>query len=79
MHVGDSRINFVKDKTEWNGTEVVFEIAWKEGRTELRFRHAGLVPACECYGCSCAWGIYINDSLCSLITTGKGPPNAKES
>jgi hypothetical protein len=58
----DSWINFVKEKTEWNGTEVVFEIARKDGRTELRFAHVGLVPAFECYGgCSGAWGFYINE------------------
>jgi len=44
--------------------------------TELRFTHVGLVPTFECYGgCSDAWGFYINDSLRSLIATGKGQPN----
>jgi len=75
-HVVESHINFVKDKNEWNGTDIVFEIAKKGGKTELRFTHVGLVPAFECYGdCSGAWGFYINDSLRSLITTGKGQPN----
>jgi hypothetical protein len=38
-----------------------------------------LVPAFACYGdCSDAWGFYINDSLRSLITTGKGQPNQEE-
>jgi hypothetical protein len=75
----DAQLNFVKDKTEWNGTEVVFEIAKKDGKTELRFTHSGLVPAFECYGgCSGAWGFYVNDSLRSLITTGKGEPNPEE-
>ena len=33
----------------------------------------------ECYGdCSGAWGFYVNDSLRSLIATGKGDPNSKE-
>jgi hypothetical protein len=78
-HVSDSHINFVKDKTEWNGTDIVFEIARKGGKTELRFTHVGLVPAFECYGdCSGAWGFYINDSLRSLITSGEGQPNKKE-
>ena len=77
--VTDSAINFVKDKTEWNGTEIVFEIAKKGAKTELRFTHVGLVPTIECYGgCSGAWGFYINDSLKSLITTGKGEPNPEE-
>ncbi len=78
-HVLDARINFVKDKAEWKGTDVVFEIAKKGGKTELRFTHVGLVPAIECYGkCAGAWGYYINDSLRSLITTGKGDPNPEE-
>jgi uncharacterized protein YndB with AHSA1/START domain len=79
-HVTDAELNFVKDKTEWNGTDVVFEIAKKDGKTEVRFTHVGLVPAFECYGgCSGAWGFYINDSLRNLITTGKGQPNQNES
>ena len=75
----DAHINFVKDKTEWKGTDVVFEIAKKDGKTELRFTHVGLVPAIECYGkCAGVWGFYINDSLRSLIKTGKGDPNLEE-
>jgi hypothetical protein len=71
-----SHLNFVKDKSEWDGTEIVFEITPKADKTELRFTHVGLVPAFECYGgCSGAWGFYINDSLRSLITIGKGQPN----
>jgi hypothetical protein len=75
-HVLDSYLSFVKDKTEWNGTDIVFEIVAKDGKTEVRFTHVGLVPAFECFGgCSGAWGFYINDSLRSLITTGEGQPN----
>jgi hypothetical protein len=78
-HVVDSHLNFVKDKTEWKGTDIVFEITRKDDKTELRFTHVGLVPALECYGdCSGGWSFYINDSLRSLITTGKGQPNPKE-
>ena len=74
----DSQLNFVNDKSEWNGTKITFEIAKKGDKTEVRFTHAGLVPDYECYGaCSNAWGSYINGSLRSLITTGKGEPNQK--
>jgi hypothetical protein len=39
----------------------------------------GLVPEFECFdNCSSAWGFYINNSLKSLITTGAGHPNKKE-
>jgi uncharacterized protein YndB with AHSA1/START domain len=78
-HVTDAELSFVKDKTEWNGTDIVFEITRKGDKTEVRFTHVGLVPAFECYGgCSGAWGFYINDSLRNLITAGKGAPNQKE-
>jgi hypothetical protein len=78
-HVLDTKINFVKDKDEWNGTDIVFEIASKGDKTELRFTHVGLRPAIECYGkCAGAWGFYVNESLRSLITTGKGDPNEKQ-
>jgi hypothetical protein len=74
-HVTDSHLAFVADKTEWNGTDVVFDIAAKDGKTELRFTHVGLAPDVECYeDCSGAWGFLINQSLRSLITAGQGKP-----
>jgi hypothetical protein len=79
-HVLDNYFNFVQDGTEWTGTDVVFEITKKDSETEVRFTHVGLVPAYECYNvCSNAWGGYIGGNLRSLITTGKGRPNPKES
>ena len=78
-HVLDAYLSFVKDKTEWNGTDVVFDIIKKDGKTQLQFTHVGLVPEFECYDdCSNAWGGYINGSLRKLITKGKGQPNKKE-
>ncbi len=78
-HVADARLEFVDDKTEWRGTDIVFEIAPKGGQTEVRFTHVGLVPRFQCYGdCSGAWGHYIHDSLRGLIETGQGVPDAAE-
>jgi hypothetical protein len=78
-HIVDGHLGFVQDKDEWKGTDIVFEITRKGDKTELRFTHVGLVPAFECYGdCSGAWGFYIQDSLRSLITTGKGHPNEEK-
>jgi len=75
----NSSLNFVKNKTEWNGSKISFDIAKKGDKTEVRFTHVGLIPEFECYNdCSNAWGFYINTSLRSLITTGTGQPNEKE-
>jgi hypothetical protein len=74
-HVLDGYLGFVKDKSEWKGTDIVFEIAEKGDKTEVRFRHVGLVPAYKCYNnCSNAWGMLINGNLRKLITTGKAQP-----
>jgi Activator of Hsp90 ATPase homolog 1-like protein len=56
-HVLDSHLSFVKDKNEWNDTDIVFDISEEQDKTEVRFTHLGLVPQYECYGsCSNAWG-----------------------
>jgi activator of Hsp90 ATPase-like protein len=76
-HVIDAKL--AGDKTEWIGTDIVFEIANKTGKTELRFTHVGLVPAFQCYGdCSGAWGALVEGNLRKLITTGKNQPDAFE-
>ena len=71
--VTDSKINFVTDKNEWLNTTIHFDISKQNKQTKLAFTHQGLVPKIECYGgCSGAWGKLVEQSLLSLITTGKG-------
>ena len=56
-----------------------FEIAPREGKTEICFTHVGLVPEYECFDiCSNSWGFYLYTSLRALIRTGRGLPNRKE-
>ena len=75
-HVLDTQLSFVKDQSEWNDTDIVFEIAAKDGKTEVRFTHIGLVPQYECFGsCSNAWSTLVNVNLRRLISTGKDQPN----
>jgi hypothetical protein len=77
--VVDNYFNFTKDKSEWKGTKIVFDVSRKDNVTEIRFTHEGLVPEYECFSiCSKAWGSYINGSLRKLTRTGKGQPNPKE-
>jgi len=73
----DNYFKSTKDKSEWKGTKIIFDIVKKDNKTEMHFTHEGLVPAYECYEiCRDAWTGYIQKSLRNLITTGKGQPNA---
>jgi hypothetical protein len=75
-HVTDADLSSFTRKTEWIGTDILFDIARNGGKTEVRFTHLGLVPAFQCYGdCSGAWGALVNTSLRNLITTGKNQPD----
>lgn len=77
-HVTDGYLNFVTDKAEWTGTDIVFDITPTADGTEVRFTHVGLVPVQECFdSCSPAWNFYIATSLRNRITTGRGEPNAE--
>src|ERR1700678_2865665 len=48
-HVTDGYLNFVKDKAEWIGTDITFDITPTADGTEVRFTHVGLVPQQECF------------------------------
>lgn len=75
----DNYFKFTKDKSEWKGTEVIFEISQKDNKTTLRMTHQGLVPEYECFEiCRDAWTSYIQNSMRDLIITGKGQPNGKD-
>lgn len=75
----ENEFNFVKDKSEWVNTKLVFEINEEAGKTKVNFTHEGLVPEYECYKvCNDAWSGYIKNSLYNLIVSGKGNPNPKD-
>lgn len=77
--VMDNYFKFTKDKSEWIGTKISFEITKQDNKTQIRFTHHGLVPEYECFEiCRDAWSSYIQNSLRSLISTGKGQPNGKD-
>jgi hypothetical protein len=77
--VKDNYFKSMKDKSEWIGTKIIFEISQNDNKTQIQFTHLGLVPEYECYNvCREGWTHYINNSLRSLITTGIGLPNGKD-
>jgi hypothetical protein len=72
----DSKLTFVKEQNEWNGTKMIFDISKQDEKTKLAVTHLGLVPAFECFNaCSKGWTHYLQNSLLPLITTGKGNPD----
>lgn len=71
--VEDNYFKSIKDKSEWVGNKITFEIFKQGNKTQMVFTQIGLVPAYECYNvCRDAWTGFIQRSLQSLITTGKG-------
>jgi uncharacterized protein YndB with AHSA1/START domain len=74
--VVDNHMGFIEDQSEWKGTEIRFELSAKDGATEVRFTHDGLVPSYQCFDvCRNAWTFYVGDSLRSLAATGQGKPS----
>ena len=71
--VTESVLQFVEHQDEWTGTRLVFEIARKGDKTEVRFTHVGLVPDFDCYGaCSKGWTQLLSD-LSALIASQAQP------
>ena len=77
-YVTDCNKPWLKNKKEWNDTQLQWELSEKDGKTQINFTHVGLVPEVECFGvCSNAWDEYLHESLVNLIQSGKGKPTAK--
>ena len=58
----ENYFKFTKDKTEWKGTKVIFEISQKGNKTTLRMTHQGLVTEYEFFEI-CRDGVDIQNSL----------------
>jgi hypothetical protein len=70
---------FLENKDEWTGTKISFDISRHDDKTQVLFTHIGLTPGVECYNaCLKGWSQYVQHSLLSLITTGVGQPDKKQ-
>lgn len=48
--VTESKLDWLeKDKAEWTGTKMIFELTFNGYKTIIHFTHEGLVPEKECY------------------------------
>ncbi len=73
--VTDCNLHWIKDKKEWKGTECIWNLTEKDGKTTIDFMHKGLTPDVECYkDCKTGWTGHLKGSLQKLINDGKGFP-----
>jgi len=71
--VTDCCLPWQNDKTEWTGTEVVFEISEENNATRIDMTHVGLTPEVECFeNCQTGWNHYIKKSLFKFMEEGQG-------
>lgn len=74
----ENYFKFTKTENEWVGNKIIFDISVQGDKTQVRMTQEGLGPQDECFEiCRDAWTTYIQRSLRSLISTGKGMPNGK--
>jgi hypothetical protein len=72
--VVDSRLEYLQDEAEWDGTTISFDLVERAGGTELTFTHEGLVPEVECYDqCTSFWGSVVLPDLRRRIAALPAP------
>jgi len=71
--VVESKLNWIqKNKNEWTGTKMIFEISSKGNKTMLKFTHEGLFPEHECYSnCALGWDMLIKERLYNFMFNSK--------
>jgi hypothetical protein len=74
--VTDCHLHWLKDRTEWKGTSVIWDLATRDGTTTVTMTHAGLTPAVECFDtCQAGWNFHVGESLLKLLIDGRGLPD----
>lgn len=60
--VMESNLSFLNSPTEWENTNICFDIETENNKTKVTFTHKGLVPEVECYdSCSNSWTQYLTN------------------
>ncbi|MDP4149396.1 MAG: SRPBCC domain-containing protein [Bacteroidota bacterium] len=73
--VTDCYLHWLKDKKEWKGTEITWNVEPHGHATQITMTHVGLVPEKECYeNCEKGWNFFVGESLLKLLTEQKGLP-----
>lgn len=67
---------WLKNREEWKGTTMVFDIVAVAEGARIDFTHIGLDPRVECFEqCERGWAYFLSESLLALINTGTGRPD----
>jgi hypothetical protein len=76
-YVTDGYMHLLKDKKEWVGTRIIWDILNLGDFTQINMTHVGLGPGKECFeDCVKGWDFYIKESLFNLLTNQRGIPGA---
>lgn len=71
--ITDCYMPWYSNHKEWIHTNIIFNLTENNGVTTLNFMHEGLTQELECYQeCAPGWTHWIETSLYSYLTTGKG-------
>jgi len=58
--VTESKLIFLENTNEWEGTRIRFDLEPSGKKTKVTFTHIGLLPEIECYDqCSSGWTEYL--------------------
>jgi hypothetical protein len=73
--VVDSRLPWLSDEKEWNGTRIAWNVSRQNNTTRVSMRHIGLTPQILCYEkCRAGWSHFVGTSLRGLLAEGVGMP-----
>ncbi|MBU6340496.1 MAG: SRPBCC domain-containing protein [Bacteroidetes bacterium] len=57
----ESKLTFIEEQAEWEGTRFGFDLSREGDQTKITFTHTGLVPEIACYeSCSTGWMAYLS-------------------
>ena len=69
-------LDSLTNKSEWNGTEIRWEIETSEIGVMLTVTHVGLNPSIGCYqACEQGWDHFFKNSLVPFLERGAGAPH----
>ncbi len=72
----DCHLHWLKNKTEWTGTRVVWDLTSVNGATTITMTHEGLTRESECFeSCEAGWDFHIRESLLGLLNENRGLPD----